>query len=76
MAQASRPHIPTHVLRTAQHIDNLSFGSEIQGSHCSENTLKCTKKLPNTYYTIPGNIPKDYLKCTKKTTQNVLKKPS
>ena len=40
------PHIPIGVLRIAQHIDNLSSGTEIHGSHCPENTPKCTKKNP------------------------------
>ena len=66
MGQPPPPHIPMGILRTAQHVDNLSSGTEIQGSHCPENTPKCTKKPPKTYYKTPGNVLKDPLKCTKK----------
>ena len=76
------PHIPTGVLRTAQHIDNLaqhidnlSSGTEIQGSHCPENTLKCTKKPPKVYHKTPGNVLKDPLKCTKKPQKCTKKTP-
>ena len=64
MRQASPPYIPTGVLRIAQHVGNLFSRTEIQGSHCHENTPKCTRKPPKTYYKTPGNVPKDPLKCT------------